>query len=332
METIHKSLLILLICLGVSCSKSIDGSQLSDHVMTFSPAFTVTTVPAKANLYDGDNFISADHKGDFSVTAYKAGTSQRHFLGMERIFYMYYPDDPSASKWRFYNSETNSFYERYWPVSYALDFFAYMPYDLADSYVTVDADAQTFSCNLPNNKQDQNSAREFVYAFEKGLTYDTDKGNVDLEFTHPFSAINFMLGQAHGNTEIHSVGLKDFYNKGTFSITSETWDYTTPVVDMIIEVGRTTGAAGNAGIQLNSHIGGPYLVIPQNTDAIYLTVSYTWNATQKNASVLIQGGDWLPGHMYTYKLDLGDNEEDIIADVSVVPWTVIDYRNDIDIE
>ena len=333
MKRIWKLFVLPFIPLFASCSENIFGELQDEHIeMTFSPAFTAVTVPAKAGLYDGDNLISADHKGDFSVTAYKAGTSQRHFLGMERIFYMYYPDDPSASRWRFYNSETNSFYERYWPLTYALDFFAYMPYDLADSHVSVDADAQTFSCDLPYDKSGQDSAREFVYAFERGQTYDIDEGNVNLEFTHPFSAVNFMLGQAHGNTEIHNVGLTGICNKGTFSFPSETWEYTAPVVDLDIEVGKTVGASGNAGIQLNSHIGGPYLVVPQATGGIYVTVSFTWNGTTVNASVPLEEGNWLPGRIYTYKLTLGDNQEDIIADVSVVPWEVIDYRNDIDIE
>jgi hypothetical protein len=63
-----------------------------------------------------------------------------------------------------------------------------------------------------------------------------------------------------------------------------------------------------------------------------VTVSFTWNGTTVNASVPLEEGNWLPGRIYTYKLTLGDNQEDIIADVSVVPWEVIDYRNDIDIE
>ena len=66
MGTIHKYLLFSLICLGISCSKSPDVSQQGEQVeITFSPTFTVVTVPAKAGLYDGDNLISADHKGDF---------------------------------------------------------------------------------------------------------------------------------------------------------------------------------------------------------------------------------------------------------------------------
>ena len=333
MKTINKSLIFLSLCLCFSCSKSIEGSQQNELVeMTFSPALSVTTVAAKASLYDSDNLISDDNRGNFSVTAYKAGTSQRHFLGMERVFYMYYPDDPAASRWRFYNSEANSFYERYWPLTYALDFFAYMPYDLADSHVTVDADARTFTCNLPYDKDGQDATREFVFAFEEGMTYDTDEGNVDLEFTHPFSAVNFMLGQAHGNTEIHSVGMTGIYNKGTFAFATDSWEYTAPLVDMNILVGRTTGASGSAGIQLNSHIGGPYLVVPQATDAVSVTVSFTWDGIKKDASVSLGTGNWLPGHIYTYKLTLGDNREDIIADVSVAPWTVVDYRNDIDIQ
>ena len=301
-------------------------------VIDFSPSLTATVAPVKAELYDSDNLINEDHKGNFSVAAYKSGTKDKYFLETERVFYMYYPEDPAASKWRFYDSGSNSFYERYWPVTYSLDFLAYMPYDLADSHVTINLDTQEFSCNLPLDKASQDSAHEFIYAFETGKSSDTDNGVVALQFRHPFSAISFTLGKAHGNTEIHNVGLTGICNIGTFSIADGTWSYSSITADMDIEVGKTVGIAGSNGIQLNSHIGGPYLIMPQQTDDISLTVSFTWNGERTDAVVSLGDGEWLPGYIYTYKLDLGDNQEDIITDVTVNPWNVIDYRNDIDVE
>lgn len=333
MKTMQKALILLSACLYLSCTKSEQDNQPTEPMeMTFSTDLTVTTVPVKADLYNNDNIISKDNKGNFSVIAYVSGSTTKHFEKTERVFYMYYQEDPSESRWRFYDSSTNSFYERYWPVERSLDFFAYMPYDLADSHVTVDINNQTFTCELPTDKSGQDSTHEFVYAFATGQKSSSNKGKVNLEFTHPFSAINFTLGQAQGNTKIHSVGLTGIYNTGTFSVTSGSWSHPTDSTDMNISVEKTTGASGSEGIQTNSHIGGPYLVIPQTTDNICLTVSYTWNGKKTDASVPLETGNWLAGHMYTYKLQLGDNQADIISNVSVVPWTEINYKNNIDIE
>ena len=329
MKEVCKILILLSVC--VSCTKKTPDTQTGPAI-DFSPSLTATVTPVKAELYDSDNLISEDHKGNFSVAAYISGTKDKHFLNTERVFYMYYPEDPAASKWRFYDSGSNSFYERYWPVSYSLDFLAYMPYDLADTHVTLNLDTQEFSCILPLDKTNQDSAHEFIYAFETGKSSDTNNGVVTLEFRHPFSAVNFTLGQAHGNTEIHSVGLTGICNAGTFSIADGAWSYSDATADMDIEVGKTVGIAGSTGIQLNSHIGGPYLIMPQQTDDLSLTVSFTWNEERTDAVVPLGDGEWLPGYIYTYKLNLGDNQEDIITDVTVIPWKVIDYRNDIDVE
>lgn len=334
MKTTLKTIIALSIFIAVSCSQTTleQHNPTENTPISFMPGLTATAVPSKADLYNSQNLIDADHKGNFSVTAFKAGTTDRHFLGMERVYYMYYPENPSASSWRFYDSESNSFYERYWPQTYSLDFLAYMPYDLAGTHVTVDADSQTFTCTLPLDKSGQDSSHEFIYAFEKNQSYESDEGNVVLNFKHPFSAVNFTLGQAHGNTEIHSVGLTGIISSGTFSIPEDEWNLSTTATQMTITVGKTVGEAGSNGLQLNSLIGGPYLAMPQETDGVSITVSFTWNGLRTDATAPLGDGEWLPGHIYTYKLNLGDSQEDIIADVSVDLWTVIDYRNDIDIE
>ena len=75
------------------------------------------------------------------------------------------------------------------------------------------------------------------------------------------------------------------------------------------------------------------------TDGINISVNFTWNSTEPTTGTgVIGSGKWEPGHIYTYKLNLGDADEDIIADVSVTPWEKFtdendqDYKHEIEVE
>ena len=326
---------MLVICACIKDDGDMSGKETGAEI-NFTPAFSASAIPVKADLYDNSNIITdIDGKlsGDFSVISYRSDTKARHFQYPEHVYYMHYPATETENEfgeWRFLKD--GNFYERYWPQTYALDFFAYMPYDLANSNVAIDFDEKTFTCALPLDKAGQNSAKEFVYALKEGQTAQTDNGNVKLSFRHPFAAVNFMLGEAHGNTTIHSVGFNSISQGGTYDIYSEEWALSAPDSEMEIAVEKTVGAAGSAGIQLETMIGGPYLVMPQSTSGIEITVSFTWNNSTTNAEVSIGEGNWQPGHIYTYKLNLGDNDEDILANVSVEEWKVVDYKNNIEVE
>ena len=340
MKTLRKTLImtaftILVICGCIKEEGDISGKATGTEI-NFTPTFSVSSAPVRADLYDQDNILTEDKgklTGDFSVIAYRSDTGDKHFLKSEHVYYMHYPASETQEEfgeWRFLKND--AFYERYWPQTYALDFFAYMPYDLANSNVTIDFEGKTFSCTQPLNKSGQDRAKEFIYAFEKNQTAQTDNGNVELVFRHPFAAVNFMLGEAHGNTTIHSIGLQDISQGGTFDIYSDTWYLSDQTSTLSIGVERTVGAAGSAGIQLETMIGGPYLVMPQSTNGVDILVSFTWNSSRKDAIVSIGNGNWQPGHIYTYKLNLGDNDEDILANVSVERWTVVGYKNNIEVE
>lgn len=331
------SAIVVLSALLTSCSKEGKGGEYteSEHEISFSPTLSAEAVPVKAGLYDNGNIIDEEHHGNFSVIAYQSGTKTRHFLDPERVYYMYYQDAPTESRWRFYDS--SDFYSRYWPVSYALDFIAYMPWDLSGCPAAFDKEKQAFSCTLPLDKSGQDSTQELIIAYETGQRYtEANKGKISLDFKHPFAAVNFMLGEAHGNTEIHSVGLTGMFYSGTFDVPGGEWSNSETdgdlKGDMDIAINRTVGTAGDSGIQLNSLIGGPYLIVPQKTGGIKISVSFTWNSTRTDAEAVIGNGTWQPGFIYTYKLNLGDNEEDILADVKVEPWKVVSDKHEIEVE
>ena len=340
MKKISNTLIMTAFALLIICGCAKEGDTASGQEtgteINFTPNFSASSVPVKADLYGPENILKDNNgrlTGDFSVIAYRSDTKARHFLEQEHIYYMHYPateTEEEFGEWRFLKD--GAFYQRYWPQTYALDFFAYMPYDLANSNVTINFDEKKFSCVQPLDKAGQDITKEFVYALEENQTAQTDNGNVELVFHHPFAAINFMLGEAHGNTTIHSVGLKNISRGGTFDIYSDTWSLSDKISTLSIEVGKTVGAAGSAGIQLETMIGGPYLVMPQSTDGVELLVSFTWNNSTTDAEVSIGAGNWQPGHIYTYRLNLGDNDEDILANVSVEPWNVVGYKNNIEVE
>ena len=339
---IRRNLILLLTVFAVSCIRTADHDETgSEKEISFSPGFSATAAEAKSFLYDSSNMIQDGH-GNFMVTAYKTGKPDKYFLNFDRIYYF-----QDAGQWRFYDEDENDFYKRYWPVSYGLDFFAYMPYDLVNCHVTpggyTEGKGPAFACNLPTDKTNMEKAVEFVYAYATGQTAGTAGGNVNLTFVHPLSAVVFKLGNAHGNTEIHSIGFKNIYHQGTFTatpsesvqsgITSADWSITGSPAAPSITVGRIV-----PDLQIGSTIGGPYLVLPQSLSntagGVKLTISFTWNGITTNAEVSPATGtltSWEPGKIYTYTLNLGDPKEDVIANVSVEPWAG-GYDNDINVQ
>ena len=342
-------------CLLTSCSGHLGPDSESGQAISFSVSQSFSAEVTKASLFEPEDlYMDADsHEGNFRVMAYNSDTDECHFDNPEWVRFIYYPTSPQLSRWHFWNG--TGVYTRYWTISHALDFFAYMPYDPSGSDMTIDFDAKTISCELPISTDGQEAAQEFVYAYSPDCTFEKDNGKVNLNFIHPLSAIYFKLGEAHGNTQIHSVGLSGLHNTGTLNVSENRtqaeleysdWNIPTGATrgDMTISINKTVGGSGSQGIQLNSPIGGPYLVMPQATatsqptatpvssEDIYITISFTWNGTKKDASVKLGGDGWQPGYKYTYTLTLGDNDEDIIAKVKVTPWTEVGHKNNIEIE
>ena len=140
-----------------------------------------------------------------------------------------------------------------------------MPYDLSGSGITTNFDNKTISCELPvdmhasggNPAQDstagQEAAQEFVYAYSPDCTYEKNNGKVNLNFIHPLSAIYFKLGEAHGNTVIHSVGLSRLHNTGTLNVSQNPTQGDLEYSDWNIPTGATRG---DMTISINKTVGG----------------------------------------------------------------------------
>ena len=368
MKIFYPTIAVIIFVL-TSCSGLLEPGQESGHAISFSVSQSLSATVTKASLFEPEDLdvmnANHSHEGNFMVMAYNSKTGKRHFDNPEWVHFIYYPTNPQLSRWHFWNG--TSVYNRYWSIDHGLDFFAYMPYDLFGSNITIDFDNKAISCELPidkpaigenvaqNSTAGQAASQEFVYAYSPNYTYKTYNGKVDLNFIHPVSAIYFKLGEAHGNTVIHSVGLSRLHNTGTLNVSQNLtqddleysdWNIPTGATrgDMTISINKTVGGSGSQGIQLNSPIGGPYLVMPQATatsqptatpvssEDIYITVSFTWNNTKTYARVKLGGNGWQPGYKYTYTLTLGNPQEDILADVVVQPWTEVTYSNDIEIE
>ena len=331
---------ILLLC--ISCSDPLrTGTDLdSDAEIVFSPAIPEVSLETKADLYNSSNLIS-NGSGSFSVIAYKTGLNGEENLYFKDFNKVLYFSDTDA--WRFHNEEDNSFYKRYWP-SYAIDFLAYMPYNLANTGVTVTKETQTIECTLPTTVAAQQTAKEFVYAFTANQSYsELTNGIVNLNFIHPFSAINIELGQAHGNTYIDRVEIRNITNKGSFTINQNTdtqeelsyndWTLTSDTSRQTINipVNKTVGES----INTNTRLGGPFLIVPQLCDEIILYVEFTWNSSTTKAEINLKTSELSalnPGRIYTLTLNLGESKEDITTNVTITDWIHVGYKNDIDIE
>lgn len=333
----------LSLCIS-SCTKGLFGHESeSSEPILFEAIIEADVVDSKAaSLYGPDNIITND-EGAFAVMAYNSKTGGRHFNEFNRVNY-FHDVVGGNNRWRFY--EGGDYIERYWPITYNLDFFAYMPYDLTKSCVEVEIDNKSFSCTLPLSGTEQDKIQEFVFAGALNRSSETNGGKVNLTFVHPFSAISFRLGKAHGNTQINSVGITGIAYKGTFDYKNIETNTHNPITlsnwnpddqdkkELSVTVGKTVGASDNSGIQLDSPIGGPYLVLPQELETAKVKVSFKVNESDSGdpIEVDLQTTTWEPGKHYTYILNLGDNNEDIITDVVITDWTYVKDKNDIIVE
>ena len=187
--------------------------------------------------------------------------------------------------------------------------------------------------------------REFVYSYvpaQSKETQNADPANpgIKMNFSHPFAAVSFHLGQSYRMT-LHDITLTNIKYEGIYRF-DEGWsvDFTVDgqtgkpkVGDLWIDIEKGIPTP----INFHSPIGGPYLVAPQALDnESYLNVRYTRldGATETKSVALNALGatKWEAGRHYVYTLGLGNNEEEILFQVKVEKWTVIDYKNEVDVE
>jgi len=210
-----------------------------------------------------------------------------------------------------------------WPVSDALDFFAYAPKSGSlPSYITSGPTYTTarnpqFTCgNLPmtynsaSPTEGQGSGlQEFVYALKTDRTKDLDGANgVTLNFQHPFTKIILKLSSTQEDIRINTITLKTIKKNGSYTHSSA-WTPTGDATDFV--------ATLNANYTANDNIG-TFLMIPQEWEGV-IEVNATWNVwgepKTNTVSKDLEGTiNWQRGYSYTYTFNI--TETDLVVNTS----------------
>lgn len=321
-----------------SCNKEMHENDQLQQTIRLSVDVPIT----KATIFDTPASLNNSEVGggDFAVYARMTGdTSNDGEMYMSNVRVNYFRD---ADDWRFANAD-GIFIDYFWPLIEKLDFFGHFPLNPADgavTNVTYTKDAgPLFKFDLPLNSSGQEGLHEFLYSFvqDKGL----EEGNpaVEMNFSHPYAAVSFNLGQSYRMT-LHDITLTDICHKGQYQFNRESsqWELTIESDEsdkqpLEIDIEKDVPSR----INFNSPIGGPYLVAPQDLSAdSKLRVSFTRLDTQQETieKSLQELGitKWEAGKHYVYTLNMGNTEEEILFKVQVDQWESIPYKNVIEVQ
>lgn len=344
--------------------------QLSDKEIELAVDGWKSMQESRAAIFENSDDIKSESVGggSFTLYAYMQETGKT-FIGGARVLY-FVPMGGTTGTWEFYSHP--NIIQYYWPQAGSVDFFAYMPWknsgkrnslrNIAYSE-TSGAGTISFECEMQSTTADgvdgtddleDSQGQETIIAYTTGKS-KADK-SVNMHFVHPFSAVYFKLKQAHRNLKINWFRFDNVYLNGTSSMNSSTdgssvvaWTPKGTPGTFTIPVAKTIPDDINFG----GDIGGPYMVMPQvfdhkatpanPDDDVMLTVNYTWddgldtdvtNDTKQFSRSITTTGvtEWIAGKKYTYILDLGDNNEEILFKVIVEPWDVEGYDHIIDVQ
>lgn len=233
----------------------------------------------RATTYDNDDAIQKE--GSFICWAYDAGKTTINTASKVNGITATWN---GSTAWEFAE-------KHYWPLTDALDFFAYMPATKPDYITSIDydGDALSFVCTGLSSS----ATKEFIFALKKNQNRNTNSGTVSLNFNHPFARIYFKLSEASGTAvKINSITISgsSFYKTGTctFDGTDSEWS--------------DQGDAGSLGtLAINT----PYIVIPDDYGSNTITVNATWDEWNSFSTDLTSSAltlDWQAGYSYTYTL------------------------------
>ncbi len=314
----------------------------------------------RATLFEGAASLLNEEigGGDFTVSAYIAGNGPnagKQYIADARVNYF-----KAAGDWRFATMSGGliNYFDYYWPKDEKLNFFAHMPMDASQAAVTgkgytngqpwfsfslplyaydLDPDPEDADTNVPASSPNQETLREFIYAYTPGqdkAEQDVNDG-VQLQFRHPFAALYFDLGKSY-RMKLKSLTVMNIGFEGEYSYDGSDWELTqTGAGNLYISV---MADVPSDELNFNSHIGGPYIVMPQDvTNDVKLRIigsrlgGEVYDHTVSLAALGLPE-KWEAGMKYTYTLNLGEADEEILFKVRVEEWDVVDYKNEIDVE
>jgi len=280
--------IIIVLALAVlSCSKQ--GEDLKVQIKGFELDFTTNVEDSnlsdltKAELLNSGSSIPGD-----SLRLYAWEGTTKWIDGAKATY--------SSSKWTIPGSYSMG-------KDYDYTYLAYtnMPSSGASITMPTDKDGKIiFSVT------DISAAQNDVLIGKGSKTQPISDGNVSIAFSHPYSSVKFVLGNADGVKKVTGVSLTGVYESGSTTyrtsstassgITNYTWDVPT-----------TAGATISAtGLNVTSGDIASFVVIPQtlSTKQAVITVTYINNSDQtKTMTKLLNTGSWKAGYTTTYAID-----------------------------
>ncbi len=327
--------------LGLLCGCSKEKfPEKNDREITIVPMVDDVETSTKAMLYHAEPDLRDDM---FNVQAYLHGTDNRYFNS--NMFYSDQSLDVSEHKWYF-----EGYKKFYWPLTDALDFFAYAPTSIPTSdespysiKVNYAINPPTFTAKLPLNNTEttihQYNMKEFMCAYVQNKDKSTEVLN--LSFTHPFAAIKFRVKQSQRNLRVNYIKIDGIEYSGTFNLldndsSKPNWTFGQDDAngDFNLKIDKTIPTDVNFGGDLCDYC----LVLPQSNDGGKdFSIECYWEGYDKeggNDTRVLTGiitNTWEASKLYTYELDLGNSREEILFEVSVEPWKWV-YEHEIPIE
>jgi len=338
---------------------------------------------SRAVLFESGDDLLDPGRGGGNITLYAyENASAGTYIGGARVWWF-----KEAQRWVFIDGD-KKLISYYWPNSEPLNVFAFMPdsryvdpsrypeYQTKETYVTpgpyTKDDGATFSCDLPDkvsNNPDSDPAagfvansgiQEFLCAYEKEQTKESNGGKVVLHFNHPFALVNFEVKTGSYRMKVDRIKFSCIHLKGKYATAKNEWtpddgEAIVPPPDedhpdaglpsFTMEIDKQIPKEEN----YNSPLGAPFLVMPQKLDDVRLTLYATRGDGEKDVEKIektvrlldpadpnYEWYEWKPGNQYTYQIKIGDNNEEIYFNVVVYEkgqkdWTT-PIENDIDVE
>ena len=327
-----------------SCDKLGNSSVGEDVINLVVEDYSVST---KAHIINNEDFKDESKGGgSFSLSAWNYDKSTpanaQQYIEHELVWYRAGDEGQVANNrlWRFKRGD--ELVECYWPYNGVSDFLAYMPvHEKLDQvgisnigYAPETGISYTANPPLSNNGEGvtQENLREFLYAVAEDETPQNSASGVGLEFQHPLTAIYFKVAKSYRMT-INTIEISDLKNSGKFSNNTWTFNDSQEMTLMTLQIDKKIPEDINYGVVFY----GPVLVLPQELDDIKLAVVGTRSEKNdyKPASVSLKTDNhvkWEPGKAYTYSLNLGEQNVEVLFDVTVQNWDEVNYKHNIDIE
>ena len=299
----------LLLC--ASCAKDGFKAAGNDEIVVIPTLRNSRTVLVPA----GDLTDSRIH-----IDGYNATSGSRH-LDANTIF--------DSGSWKFYTDKLDVHY--YWPQNSNLDVMAYSPAKLDNTCMEV-ASKSTVTCTgLPMTGEGQEG--ELLYEFVCGYKGGCKKsdGAIVVPMCRPFAIVNFYLDEAVRSV-LKKIEITGIYSQGIFDVESGLWNLSGDKGAFVCNVNKEYPVDINNA----SHLGGPFIVIPQDLRAghsgeeVKLVVTYvskgnayeTITETTLGEAVIASTkiGSWESGKEYNYWISLNGAANEIHMSVTIGEW------------